>query len=453
MQLSDVERLIAEHNVEVVRIGGSDMDGVYRGKRVLAETFLEGCRSGGFPQCSVIFGWDVAEELIAGLEFGGAESGYEDIVMQPDFSTFRLVPWEAGCASVICDYEHEDGRPVAESPRQLLRRVVERAADAGYVAKLAVELEGRLFREDQATLREKDHSNLTPLSPGLNCYSIQHASQDEDVLGNLRHQLIEYGLPIEGYNREHGEGMYEINLRYGDALTAADQAMLYKSAAKEVAAQDGVMPTFMAKYTDAVDGSSGHTHVSLWSAEGGNNLFWQANAQHHASETMTAFTAGVLATLPEFMLLYAPNVNSYKRFVAGSWAPTSVSWGPDNRTAALRFITASENGCRIENRVPGADVNAYLGFAATVAGGLHGIERGLTCPPPVEGDAYDQAAEAPALPRSLAEAVDRFGDSAIAREFFGDEFVDHYARMRRWEVEQFNLAVTDWERRRYFEQV
>ena len=452
MQLADVEKLITEREIEVVQVGGADMDGVFRGKRILSDYFLDGCRGDGFPQCSVIFGWDIAEELISGLTLGSAETGYSDIVMRPDLSTFRAVPWEAGCASSICDYAHEDGRPVGQSPRQVLRRVLDRATDAGYRARMAVELEARLFREDQNSLREKGYHGLQPLSPGLNCYSIRHASQDEDVLGTIRRLLIEYGLPIEGYNREHGEGMYEFNLHYGDALAAADQALLYKSASKEIAAEAGVVPTFMAKYDDLIDGCSGHTHQSLWSPDGETNLFWQANAPHHASDVMQAYGAGVLATLPELMLMYAPNVNSYKRFVAGSWAPTSVTWGVENRTAALRFITASASGCRIENRVPGADVNAYLGFAATLAGGLYGLEQGLTCPPPVEGDAY-QADEAPPLPRSLGAAVERFSASAVARDYFGDEFVDHYARMRQWEVEQFGQAVTDWERRRYFEQV
>jgi glutamine synthetase len=207
----------------------------------------------------------------------------------------------------------------------------------------------------------------------------------------------------------------------------------------------------MAKYDDRLDGCSGHLHQSLWSLDGERNLFWDDEAPHHASEPMRAYAAGVLATLPEFMLMYAPNVNSYKRFVVGSWAPTNVTWGFENRTAALRFIAGSPTTTRIENRVPGADVNAYLGFAATLAGGLYGIERGLEPSPPVEGNAY--AVEAPKLPRSLAEAVERFASSALAREYFGDAFVEHYARMRRWEVEAFQRAVTDWERQRYFEQV
>ena len=452
MDLPEIERLLAEHEVEVVKVGGADMDGVLRGKRILRDSFVEGCRNGGFPQCDVIFGWDIQEQLIDGVGVGGADTGFADIIMQPDLATLRLVPWEERTAAVLCDYAHEDGRPVAVSPRQVLRRVIARAKDAGYRPRTAVELELRLFREDQRSLREKGYTGLTPLSPGLNCYSLHHASLDEDVVGRIRRLMIEYGVPIEGYNREHGEGMYELNIHYGDALTAADQAHLYKSGVKEVAAQCGVVPTFMAKYDDQVDGCSGHLHQSLWSEDGERNLFWDEDAPQHTSELLQAYTAGALATLPEFMLMYAPNVNSYKRLVPGSWAPTNVTWGFDNRTVALRVIAGSHTASRIENRVPGADVNAYLGFAATLVGGLHGIQRKLSAPAATQGNAY-QANEAPALPRSLDEAIERFADSAIAREYFGDEFVDQYAHMRQWEADAFSRAVTGWERRRYFEQV
>lgn len=452
MDLSEVERLIAERGIEVVKVGGADMDGVYRGKRVLSKHFISGCRDGGFPQCSVIFGWDIGEDLIDGLASGSADTGYADIIMRPDLETFRLVPWEERAATVVCDYAEEDGRPLDISPRQVLRRVLEQVASAGYKAKTAVELEMRLFREGQQSLREKGYAGLTPLSPGMNCYSLHHASLDEDVVGRIQRLMIEYGVPIEGYNREHGEGMYEMNIHYADALAAADQTLLFKSGCKEITAQCDVVPTFMAKYSDLVDGCSGHLHQSLWSRDGERNLFWDADVPTHASALLQSYVAGVLATLPEFMLLYAPNVNSYKRLVPGSWAPTNVTWGFDNRTAALRVITTSSAATRIENRVPGSDVNAYLGLAATLAGGLHGIEHKLDCPPPIEGDAY-RTSEAPALPRSLAEAIDRFEESALAREYFGEAFVDQYSRMRRWEADTFRRVVTDWERRRYFEQV
>ena len=452
MDVTQVEQVIREREIRAVKIGGADMDGVYRGKRILAEHFIEGCRGRGFPQCDVIFGWDIAEQLIEGLALGSADTGFADIVMHPDLATFRVVPWEDGVAAVVCDYATEDGAPLAVSPRQVLQRVVTRAESMGFRPKMAAEFEVRLFREDQQSLRAKRYADLQPLNPGLNCYSIHHASIDDDVVGRICKMMIDYGVPVEGYNREHGEGMYEMNLHYADAVAAADRALLYKSGAKEIAAQHSVVPTFMAKYDDRIDGCSGHLHQSLWSLDGERNVFFDDAAQHHASATLRAYAAGVMATLPELMLMYAPNVNSYKRFVAGSWAPTTVTWGFENRTVALRVIAGSPGATRIENRVAGADVNAYLGFAATLAGGLHGIERKLEPPAPLTGDAY-RATDAPRLPRTLDEAVERFAASSVARDFFGDAFVDHYAAMRRWEVEQHRRAVTDWERARYFEQV
>jgi glutamine synthetase len=452
MDVSEIIRLMDSHHIEVVKVGAADMDGVYRGKRVTRDHFLSLCQGEGIPQCDVVFGWDIQEEVIGDLPYSSWAGGFRDILMRPDPSTFAVVPWEPGAASVVCDFFTEDGDPFPVAPRQVLRRVVERAAKAGLRYRMAIEFEVRYFREDQESLRAKDYSGLRPLSLGLNCYSIHHASIDEDVVGEVRRLLIEYGIPVEGYNREHGAGMYELNLRHGDALTAADQAMLYKSASKEIAARCGVIPSFMAKYSDQVDGCSGHIHQSAWDAEGERNLFWDEEGRHHMSKLMGHHIAGLLATLPEFMLMYAPNVNSYKRFVEGTWAPTTATWGIENRTTALRVISSSAGACRVEQRVPGADVNPYLGFAACLAGGLHGIEQKLEPPPMTEGNAYGTMGS-PRLPSTLSEAVEAFTTSALAREFFGEGFVEHYAAMRRWEADKYNRAVTDWERRRYFEMV
>jgi glutamine synthetase len=271
--------------------------------------------------------------------------------------------------------------------------------------------------------------------------------------------MNEYGISVDSYNREHGAGMYEINLRHADAVRAADQTMLYKSGCKEIAAQMGALPTFMAKLADDVDGCGGHLHQSLWTvpagrqgADGEESVFWDEGGDHHISETLGRYLAGVLATVAEFMLMYAPNVNSYKRFVPWTWAPTNLTWGLDNRTTALRVIATSPGAIRVENRVPGADLNTYLAFAASLAGGLHGIENGLQPPPLTRGNAYEIADAAP-IPRSLPEALERFKASALAREWFGAEFVEQYAAFRQWEVDKHRLAVTDWERRRYFEMV
>ncbi len=452
MDREEIEKLIADHGVETVKIGTPDMDGVYRGKRLSTKQFLAGCEGDGFAQCDVLFGWDIAEEVITGqkLAVGSADTGFADILLRPDLATFRIVPWERGTAAVVCDVYTEHGEPLAVSPRNVLRRVLDRAANLGFTAAMAVELEFRIFREDQETLREQRFSDLRPLNPGYNCYSISHASIDDEIVGGLRRHMDAYSIEVEGYNREHGEGMYEMNLRYCDAMEAADRGMLFKSGAKEVLAQSGAVPTFMAKYSDEMDGCSGHIHQSLW--RGDANAFWDAGAPHHMSSTLNSYIAGALAAMPELFALYAPNVNSYKRYVSGSWAPTSASWAIENRTSSLRAITNGETAIRVEHRVPGADVNPYLGFAACLAGGLSGIERGLTPPPPAEGNVYENEGLTP-LPRTLDQAIELLDASAIARDFLGDGFVDHYVAMRRWEVEKHRRAVTGWERTRYFEQV
>lgn len=452
MDIGTVAELIDKHEVRSVKIGGADLDGVFRGKRVSAEHFLHAAQHEGFPQCDVLFGWDIADEVIGDLPFSSWETGFGDIIMKPDLETFAVVPWEDGAASCICDFYSEDGEPLAFTPRTVLRHIVAKARDAGYLANMAAELEVRFFLEDQHSLREKAFADLTPLNPGYNCYSIHHASIDEPLIGHICRMLADYGIPVEAYNREHGAGMYEICLRYTDALTSADRTMLYKSASKEIAAIHGAVPTFMAKFADDVDGCGGHIHQSLWSADGATPLFWNDDDEHGTSELLRQYLAGVLATAPDFMLMYAPNVNSYKRYVPLTWAPTNLTWGFDNRTATMRVIAGRAAAARIENRIPGADLNPYLAFAATLAGGLHGIASKMEPPPPVRGSAYN-ATDAPPLPTSLPEALDRFRESELPRRYFGDAFVDQYTAFREWEVRKHRLAVTDWERRRYFEMV
>ncbi len=452
MDLSDARALLLAHAIHTVKIGGPDLDGAYRGKRLPAETFLEGAEQ-GFAQCDVIFGWDIAEELVPGLPFTGFETGYPDIIAVPDLATLAVVPWEPGVASVVCDFQHEDGRPVAIAPRYVLRRVVKRAQALGYTPSLALELEFRVLRESAESLRAKGWNNLQALSPSYSCYSMWRATGDDGVLGQIVRQMTAHGIPIEGYNREHGAGMYEVNIAHGPALLSADRALLFRNGVKELCGQQGLTATFMAKWDDREDGCSGHIHQSLWD-ERGHNLFYDAGADHHISETMRHYAAGVLAAMPQLTALYAPTVNSYKRYVAGSWAPTSVTWGIETRTTALRAVPGSASSTRIETRSPGCDVNPYLGMAATLAAGLHGIAERLELPPRVQGNAYALPAEAAApLPKTLGEAIELFERSALARDFFGADFVEHYVAMRRWEVTQFNRVVGAWERERYLEMI
>ncbi|HLJ82454.1 MAG TPA: glutamine synthetase family protein [Ktedonobacterales bacterium] len=447
-----VQQLVEERKIDTVKIGGPDYDGVYRGKRLPADVFLDGMEH-GFAQGDVLFGWDIAEQLVPGLRFTNWESGYADLRMLPDLATFRPVPWEEHVATVICDFVTESGEPIGVSPRHVLRRVLERAAEMGYRAELALELEFRIWREDQRSLREKRWRDLTPLSPTTSCYSLHRPTGDEFIVGRLRRMMDAHGVPIEGYNREHGEGMYEMNLRHAPGMEAADRALLFRNGAKELCLLEGLTASFMAKPFAEEDGNSGHLHQSLWNAQG-QNVFFDADGEHGISAVFRAYIAGVLRTLPEFFALYAPNVNSYKRYVAGSWAPTVAAWGIETRTPSLRAITGSPAATRLENRVSGSDVNPYLGMAASLAGGLIGIAEGLVAPPPVRGNAYTLPEDvAPRLPRTLDDAIERFDRSALAREWFGDLFVDDFVTMRRWELQQYHAAVSEWERNRYFEMI
>ena len=459
MEITAIKQLIEEGKVEYVKIGASDIEGVYRGKRVAATHFLHSLDE-GFGQCDVLFGWDIGEVVLPNLKFSNWERGFADIVMKPDLATFALVPWEEHVASCVCDLWSEHGEPVSISPRYVLQRVAARARAMGYEALAAAELEFRFFRENQVSLRDKDFGpNLTPLNPGFNCYAISQASADEHLLGRIARMMRDWGIEIEGYNREHGPGMYEMNMRYADALSAGDKTMLFKTGAKEICHDLGLTASFMAKWNDQEDGSSGHSHMSLWDRSGDRNAFWDESAQDQMSATMRCFLAGVLDKMPEFMVLYAPVINSYKRYVEGTWAPLNTTWGLDNRTCAVRVINVNRGAIRVENRAPGADANFYLVFAATLASGLYGIEQQLALPERLDGNAYDAATVARALERghirplarNLSEATDLFEQSEVAKASFGADFVEHFVATRRWEVSEYEKAVTNWDRKRYLE--
>ena len=459
MDMAEIQRLMDEGKVEYVKIGAPDIEGVYRGKRVASRFFLNSLDD-GFAQCDVLFGWDIAENVLPNLKVSNWERGFADIVMKPDLSTFALVPWEEDVASCVCDLWTEHGEPVTVSPRFVLGQVMQRARSMSYEPMAAAELEFRFFRENQLTLREKDFGPiLSPLNPGFNCYAISQASADDHLLGRIARMMRDSGIEIEGYNREHGPGMYEMNIHYADALSAGDRTMLFKTGVKEICHSMGYTATFMAKWNDQEDGSSGHSHMSLWDANGERNLFWDEGAEDRMSPTMRQFLAGVLAKMPEVMVLYAPVINSYKRYVEGTWAPLNTTWGMDNRTCAVRIINNGRRSIRIENRVPGADANFYLVFAATLASGLYGIEHELELPARLDGNAYDPATVAKAieegrirpLARNLSVATDLFEQSAFAREYLGEDFVEHYVATRRWEVKEYEKAVTNWDRRRYLE--
>jgi glutamine synthetase len=445
----DVASLIADDEARV-KVGGFDVDGVLRGKSISVDKFRSACAS-GFGFCDVIFGWDSGDQLYDNARFTGWHTGYPDVLARLDLSTFRRIPWEGGVPFVLCDFHGRDGAPLAISPRQVLKRVVEKANARGYAPKMSCEFEFFFFRETPESLREKGFRGLTPLSPGMFGYSVVRASAHAELVDDLVKHMKAFDVEIEGIHTETGPGVYEVAIGYDDAVRAADKAMLFKTGAKEIAARRGLIACFMAKPNAALPGCSGHSHQSLWDVEGKRNLFAREQGEG-ASELMKQYAAGQVATMRELLPFYLPTVNSYKRTVPGTWAPASATWGRENRTTALRFIEGpTPKATRIEFRLTGADINAYTAFAAQLAAGLHGIEKGLALPPERTGSAYENVAPEERLARSLEAALPLLQRSEMAREWLGEAFLEHYLATRDWEVRESQKAVTDWELARYME--
>jgi glutamine synthetase len=446
---ADAWRHVLERDgIRTVQFGACDIDGLLRGKRAPAAYFAESIASRGSMIADILFGWDVADELVDGLQHSGWHTGYADIVLAPDLTTIRAVPWEPGVATVICDLRTTDGAPLEISPRRVLQRQIERAAQLGYAFSIGYELEFYLFRETPYSVVEKDYRDLVPATPGLSTYSLHRLGMIDDVVGAIREQMRAYGVPVEAANTEYGPGQIEVNVHHGAPLDVADQVLLYKDGVRGIAERHGYMACFMAKVSAAGAGSSGHIHQSLRRLDDPDrNALWDAEAGR-GSALLDSVVAGQLAVMGEQTLLLCPTVNSYKRRVAGSWAPTAAAWGHDNRTAALRVIARDEGTARIEHRLPGADANPYLAIAACISGALHGIEHGPELPEPVVGNVYDQPA--PPLPSSIEEGILALEAGTASRAAFGDEFVDHFLATRRWERDRHREAVSDWELRRYF---
>lgn len=436
-----------------VKVAGCDIDGILRGK-YLAKEKVPGALERGFGFCDVVFGWDSADVLYDNAQVTGWHTGYPDALVRLDPATFRTIPWEEGKPFLLGDFATPQGAPHPACPRNLLKRVIGEARGLGFEPHAACEFEYFLFEETPHSLHEKNFRDPKPLSPGMFGYSILRASARSPLLHQIVDAMKAFRCPIEGIHTETGPGVFETALQHAPALEAADRAILFKTGMKELAYRHGTVATFMAKWNDKLPGCSGHLHMSLWSKETTTNLFADGNGGDGMSDTFRHFVAGVLATLPDLMACYAPTVNSYKRSVPGVWSPVNVSWGHENRTTALRTIAGGPPAAtRVEQRVTGADINPYVAMAATLAAGLYGIRKRLPlAQKPVDGDAYALSqAEAPLLPRTLADAAARMKGSAVAREILGEAFVDHYVRTREWEVREWRKAVTDWERRRYFE--
>ena len=443
-----VEAWLDQHGVTQVKIAGVDLDGVLRGKYVSRDKFRSISGSGlGF--CDVVFGWDIGDELYDNAQVTGWHTGYPDLHARVDLDSRRLIPWEPATAAFLLDFVEADGTDYGPSPRGLLRRVGARARAMGFLPKFGSEYEFFIFKETPASLRAKAFTQLEPLTPGMFGYSWLRTSQNSELVHALLDGCNAFGLELEGFHTETGPGVFEAAIRYGPLELAGDRSVLFKSAVKEICARHGLTACFMAKPSAKLPGCSGHVHQSLWSVDGERNLFFDPHDPGGASTTLRHYLGGQLHLMPELTALYWPNVNTYKRSVENTWAPTSATWGKENRTCALRVIGEDGKAMRVEFRLLAADMNPYVAMAASLAAGLWGIEHRVEPPEPVVGNGY--RADAAPLPRNLRDAVALLDRSTVARELLGEDFVDHYLRTRTWEVRQYERAVTTWELERYFE--
>ena len=442
-----LEAAVASGDVETVVVAFPDMQGRLVGKRVSARLYLDEVAEHGAECCNYLLAVDVENTTVGGYAMSSWETGYGDMVMRPDPATLRLLPWLDRTALVVADLLTTAGQPVAPAPRTVLAAQLQRLAQRDLVALAGTELEFLVFEDTYAAASRAGYRGLSPASTYNIDYSILGSTRMEPLVGAIRRGMEGAGMYVEGSKGECNLGQQEIGFRYDGAATTADSHVIYKNGAKEIADAQGRSITFMAKF-DAREGNSCHVHLSLRGADGAAVLADDAD-EHGMSAMMRRMVAGQLATLAEMTLLLAPTINSYKRYAPGSFAPTAITWGLDNRTCALRVV-GHGHGMRVENRVPGGDVNPHLALAALVAGSLHGIENELELAPPIRGDAYSLA-DAERVPASLEHAADLFEGSAVARAAFGDEVVDHYVNAARIEVAAFGAAVTDWERVRAFE--
>ena len=443
--LDDLRSEVEAGRIDTVLLAMTDMQGRLQGKRLTASHFLDEVVEHDAEGCNYLLAVDVEMNTVPGYAMSSWERGYGDFVFKPDMDTLRTVPWQEGTALVTCDLVWEDGTPVVASPRQVLKRQLERLAERGLEAFVGTELEFIVFMDTYEEAWRKGYRDLEPANYYNVDYSLLGTARIEPLLRRIRNSMASAGLAVEDAKGECNLGQHEINFKFDRALATADGHSIYKNGAKEIAAQEACSISFMPKFNER-EGNSCHIHLSL-RAEDGTPVFADG---HSFSETFQNFLAGQLACLREFMLFLAPNINSYKRYAVGSFAPTAVAWGKDNRTCSMRVV-GHGGSLRAENRLPGGDVNPYLAIAAMIAAGLHGIENELPLEDEFVGNAYE--ADKPRVPTNLREARELFANSEAARAAFGEEVVEHYLNMARVEIEAFEAAVTDWERYRNFERL
>ena len=442
LTIDELKNAAKDGTIDTVLLAITDMQGRLQGKRLTAGHFIDEVLPHGAEGCNYLLAVDVEMNTVGGYAMSSWERGYGDFQMLPDVDTLRRIPWHEATALCLADVAWADGSDVVASPRQILRRQLARLAERGWTANAATELEFIVFRDSYEDAGQKGYRDLQPANAYNVDYSLLGTARVEPLIRRIRNGMAGAGLVVENSKGECNLGQHEVNFRYADALRTADEHVIYKTGAKEIAAQEGMAITFMAKYNER-EGNSCHVHLSLANADG-ENVFARER------EVFERFLAGQLACLRELTLLYAPNVNSYKRFQPGSFAPTAVAWGHDNRTCSLRVVGHGE-GLRLENRLAGADVNPYLALSAMIAAGLHGVEQQLELEPPHEGNAY--VSDKPHVASTLAAARDLFAASEVAAAAFGAEVVEHYLNNADVELRAFEAAVTDWERVRGFERL
>ncbi len=449
----DVDELLSridDGTVDTVVVAFTDLQGRLVGKRVTGHFFRDHVLADGIEACDYLLAVDIDMTPLPGYEFASWDRGYGDVVCRPDLGTLRSIPWLDATALVLCDLFDESGERVEVSPRRILQRQVERAAALGYSVMCGSELEFFLFRDSYEDAEAKQFTDLQYHSSVVQDYHVFQTTRDEYLIRQIRNGMDAAGVPVEFSKGEASRGQHEINLRYADALEMADRHTIYKNGAKEIAALNSRSLTFMAKYSMDESGSSCHVHSSVWDADGTASLMWSDESPDHFSPVFRGWLGGLIAHARELAWCFAPTVNSYKRYQPGSWAPTAIAWGADNRTCGFRVVGRGD-GARVECRIPGADANPYLAFAATIAAGLDGVARGLEPPARFDGDAYS-ATELPRIPSTIVEAIDAFAASQLARDAFGPLVHAHLLNTARQEWAAFGNVVTDWERRRGFVQ-
>ena len=450
MNIKEIVERIKNSESSKIKFAVTDIDGILRGKYIHKEKFLNSVdKQIGF--CDVIFGWDSGDKCYDNTEVTGWHTGYPDAKSSIDYSSYREIPWNNQTPFFLADFSADDLYANSACPRSLLKKVTGEVESLGFKPIFSQEFEWFNFRGTPSELYETNFQNLRPISPGMFGYSVLRSSLHNSYFNDIFDLLYRFDIPIEGMHTETGPGVLEATIIYDEILSAADKAVLFKTSVKEIAYQHEFMATFMAKWNPKLPGCGGHLHQSIWDTEKKSNLFFDERSKNKMSDLMEHYIAGQLQCLPEILPMFAPNINSYKRIKSGDWAPSTITWGIDNRTTALRVIPGDGKSTRVELRVPGADTNPYLAMAAALASGLYGIKNKIKLDiPETKGNGYKNTSNG-VLSETLHEAVEKMAKSEIAKELFGDAFVSHFIKTREWECQQSDEKDDNWELKRYFE--